>query len=379
MPPKLSDETIQRIIKSHERGLSIKEGSAFAGVSPKTFRDECKKLGLKANIKQHGEPQWSKEEIAEQLKRVRIKEGTGGLWSRIIRKNHSGLYTATLYHFDEGYSEAFEAAFGFPYSKAAMYLVLHIHELWKSEKEINPVVLSSETGGFRKVIKAGHFDNIYQFATTVPELRKKTKREIYEVLARMVLQYLPNPGSYITLGMKYVFPAPYKEEAADLLALGELLELIIHNRRDGTTIYVASETAVQTACQILDSLDTITGTYEGASTKRYFERVRSIGDVFAECPELRDIIGDGSPFSKPIVEARRRIPPEKAPLFYDTLMKTPGEDGYQGARYMRMLPRVGTDRFYDFMEWVIKQEKLTGLQFDKELGKGGIKAKGYVL
>lgn len=253
MPNPISDETVDRIRKALVLDLNDITGSLFAEVGKTTFQKWRRKLGLQSPTNQYREPESPREDISDQLRRIRIKEGIEGLGSRQVKKNHPGTYYHTLEHFKDGYSGAFEYTFGFPFSRAAINLAVYIQDLNENGEEINLTVLAGDNANFRRLLRQGQFDLIRQFATTNPVIRKRTKREVHDVLGRMVLRYLPTPNSYITSEMKNAFPPQYRIESGDLLAYARHLGLIIPSRTNGVTTYQASDSTIPKVRKILEN------------------------------------------------------------------------------------------------------------------------------
>lgn len=107
---------------------------------------------------------------------------------------------------------------------------------------------------------------------------------------------------------------------------------------------------------------------DGQAETRYSGKVKSIGDVFEECPELRQRVGS-SPYNSALISARNSLPPDKVRLFYAALLEIPVDDAQQGARLEDFLPLAETPNSYGFMEWVAGQSRLSGQQFDRELSR----------
>ena len=242
MGKQITTGTVELIRRARELGLTTKRGAAFADVNKNTFKKWGKKIESGPTAKHYGQPQWSEEDIVEQLRRIRAQEGISGVWAGHVDKNHRGVYEAT-WNFN-GYPGEFKNAFGFPFSRAAKYLAERIRELHESGKEISPALLSKERQSFRQVIEQGYFGAVLRFVTEKPAVRKRTERELYLVLAGMVLRYLSGPDSCITADMKHVFPPQYREEAEVLFDYATQIRLLIPASVDGAAIYRASANAI---------------------------------------------------------------------------------------------------------------------------------------
>jgi len=242
MGNQIPAETVELIRKACELDLPAKSGAVFAGVNVNTYKKWEGQIGPGPTVKHYGRLQWSENDITEQLRRIRAQEGISGVWAENVNRNHRGVYEAT-WNFN-GYPGAFKNAFGFPFSKAAKYLAERIQESQENGEEITPALLSKERQSYRQVIEKGYFNAVLRFVTENPVVRKRTEREVYEALARVILRYLPGPDSFITADMKHVFPPQYREEAEALLGYATQIGLLIPASVNGATIYRASTNAI---------------------------------------------------------------------------------------------------------------------------------------
>lgn len=258
MPQGLSNESDELTRNATELGLGDREGAVFADISRETFRRRNSRSGTKVAVphreREHG---WTKEDIVEYLRSVRAAEGINGVRSGEIQKRHKRVEHAARNHLGS-YSNAFKAAFGFPFSRGAFYMAQHMQHLLESGQEVNTVSLS-EKDIFKKLIEQGHFDAIYRFVTEQPALRKTSRREVQEAVSRMVLRHLSKPYSRVTPGMEKLFPPRYWEESMHLLEYARSLGLVVPVLVGGVTVYMASDSAVKRAREILLSLDGLEG------------------------------------------------------------------------------------------------------------------------
>ncbi|MBI2076449.1 MAG: hypothetical protein HYT72_04330 [Candidatus Aenigmarchaeota archaeon] len=256
MPARISDEKIERIKVAHELGLTDREGAAFAGISPKHYMEQRGKLGLKPARSQHGSD-WTREEIIEQLKRVRVQEGVDGLRKSAISANHPKVYYAVIIHVEGGYAAAFKSAFGFPFSKGTMNVARDMRESHTNGREIAPDTLNKSRHPSKRVVARQYFEEIQRFATEEPEVRRRTLREMNLALGRGILKHFSKPGSYATAEDAHMFPVPYREEAPVLLEYAVQLGILVPSSLNGITVYRSHESTIPAIREMLLSLDGI--------------------------------------------------------------------------------------------------------------------------
>lgn len=100
----------------------------------------------------------------------------------------------------------------------------------------------------------------------------------------------------------------------------------------------------------------------------YSQRVETIGDILKEDPGLKDEFNNiPQTLYHGILVARKSLPPNMVASFYAVLKRVPSDDFNQGSRYSDLLKIVSTNGSHEFMMWVMEQQDLTGLKFDRKL------------
>ncbi|MBI3412456.1 MAG: hypothetical protein HY051_00025 [Candidatus Aenigmarchaeota archaeon] len=104
-------------------------------------------------------------------------------------------------------------------------------------------------------------------------------------------------------------------------------------------------------------------------TARYAGPVNSIELVYAEDPELADILGGHTEFHPELIIVRNSIPPEKTGVLYRALKRVPDSDHEPTTAYRDMLGLFTVDpaKGLEFIEWVTQQNNLTATQFYDKL------------
>ncbi len=105
--------------------------------------------------------------------------------------------------------------------------------------------------------------------------------------------------------------------------------------------------------------DVRTQDYRRGASELYLDAVGSIGDVYAECPELKKLIGNRLGLERPVLAARQNLRRENAGRFYETVVdKIPLDHGYMGNPHNRFFELVIKDpgSAGKLMGWVLNQD-----------------------